>query len=138
MSSTALQIGGIVGANPLGAIGIGIGVLALIMLIYWTLNAIRDHDEADEVAEDVASNARGTVLAIFAVTITIGDQLLQLVADLVGTIDSPVVVGHVVGGLLGWFGIRGTISASQFVMLFGIVTVIALIWRASTTRGAGL
>jgi hypothetical protein len=138
-----MQLGGIsgaIGANPLGTIGVGIGLLGLGLLIYWTFMAIRMEsiDSADEVAEEVTASFGDFVIATAAVTITIGDQLIGLVADLVAMIDAPVVVGHVVGGVLGWLGVQGTLSPRLFAILFGAVTVIALLWRATTTRGRGL
>ena len=44
----------------------------------------------------------------------------------------------VIGGVLGWLGLQGTITPREFLLAFGAVTVVALIWRASITRGRGL
>jgi len=125
------------GLDPETVVG-GIGLLALILVLYWIVEAAGDGNDASEVADEVSSNARGLIIGIIAVAVTIGNQLLQLVADIAGMIDSPLAVGHVLGGILGWLGIRGDISMAQFVTFFAIVTAVALIWRANSTRGAGL
>jgi hypothetical protein len=137
---TPLQLGGLIGANPLGAVGVAFGLLGLGLLLFWTLQAVQSQavSGADEIAEEVSASFADFVIAIAAVTITIGDQLIGLVAELVGMIDAPVVVGHVVGGILGWLGVQGTIGTEMFLIAFGAVTVVALLWRATTTRGRGL
>lgn len=123
-------------------VGIGIGLLGVMLMIYWVLAARRDvmDDEAEieSVTEGVGERFGAFVLATISVLITIGDQLIALVADLAGMIDSPVVVGHMVGGALGWLGVQGTLGPEQFLIGFGIVTLIALVWRATTTRGRGI
>jgi len=128
----------ILGSVTLWGFGVVVGVLGVMVLAYWILDEWRDADDATEVVEGVGERSGSAIVVGTGVLLTIGDQLIQLVADLIGMIDAPVVVGHIVGGLLGWLGLQGTISQSQFVVFFGIVTVIALIWRASVTRGRGL
>jgi len=136
-----IQAGGLIGSNPLlGPLGILIGLLAVMMLVYWTLQAWRMQgvDSADEVAEEVSASFANFVVAGAAVLITIGDQVIGLFADLVGLIDAPVVVGHIVGGVLGWLGVQGSLTTMQFLIAFGAVTAVALVWRASSTPGRGL
>lgn len=128
----------ILGAVSMWGFGVVIGAIGVMVLVYWILDEWRDADDATEVVEGVGNRSGSAIVVSLGVLLTIGDQLIQLGADLIGLIDAPVVVGHIVGGLLGWLGLRGTISQSQFLVLFGVVTVIALIWRASTTRGRGL
>lgn len=128
----------ILGSVTLWGFGIIVGVLGVMILAYWILDEWRDANDATEVVEGVGERSGSAIVVGTGVLLTIGDQLIQLGADLVGMIDAPVVVGHIVGGLLGWLGLQGTISQSQFLVFFGIVTVIALIWRASVTRGRGL
>lgn len=128
----------ILGSVTLWGFGIIVGVLGVMILAYWILDEWRDANDATEVVEGVGERSGSAIVVGTGVLLTIGDQLIQLVADLVGMIDAPVVVGHIVGGLLGWLGLQGTISQRQFLVFFGIVTVIALIWRASVTRGRGL
>ena len=128
----------ILGSVTLWGFGVVVGVIGVMTLIYWALDEWRDADDATEVVEGVGERSGSAIVVMTGVVLTIGDQLIQLVADLIGMIDAPVVVGHIVGGLLGWLGLQSTISEGQFLAFFGIVTVIALIWRASVTRGRGL
>ncbi|OYR61158.1 hypothetical protein DJ71_24420 [Halorubrum sp. E3] len=128
----------ILGSVTMWGFGVFVGVIGVMALAYWVLDEWKDADDATEVVEGVGERSGSAIVVTSGVLLTIGDQLIQLVADLVGMIDAPVVVGHIVGGLLGWLGLQGTISQSQFLVFFGIVTVIALIWRASVTRGRGL
>lgn len=133
----------LIGANPLGSVGTVLGIMGAMMLVYWTLSAWRDARDAgtaspETVAEGVGERFSDFVIAIAAVTITIGDQLIAVAADLVGMVDSPMIVGHAVGGLLGWLGLEGLITPEQFLLGFAIVTVFALIWRATSTRGRGV
>jgi hypothetical protein len=128
----------ILGAVSLWGFGVVIGIIGVMALIYWIADEWRDADDATEVVEGVGERSGSAIVVVAGVALTIGDQLIQLVADLVGLIDAPVVVGHVVGGILGYLGLQGTISTSQFLVGFAIVTVVALVWRASMTRGRGL
>ncbi len=128
----------ILGSVSLMGFGVILGVLGVMILAYWVLDELDDADDATEVVENVGERSGSAIVVFTGVLLTIGDQLLALVADLVGIINAPVVVGHVIGGLLGYLGLQGTISQQQFVLYFGIVTVVALIWRASATRGRGL
>ena len=128
----------ILGTVTLWGFGVVVGVIGVMALIYWVLDEWRDADDINELVEGVGNRSGSAIVVTMGVVLTIGDQIIQLVADLVGMIDAPVVVGHIVGGLLGWLGLQGLITNGQFVALFGIVTVIALIWRASKTRGRGI
>lgn len=128
----------ILGAVSMWGFGVVVGVIGVMVLIYWALDEWRDADDATDVVEGVGERSGSAIVVTLGVLLTIGDQIIQLAADLLGVIDAPVVVGHVVGGLLGWLGLQGTISESQFLVFFAVVTVIALIWRASVTRGRGL
>jgi hypothetical protein len=122
----------------MGGFGVAIGIIGVMALIYWTVDEYRDANGATDVVEGVGERSGSAIVVVTGVLLTIGDQLIQLVADLIGLIDAPVVVGHLVGGLLGWLGLQGTISQREFLIFFGIVTVVALIWRASSTGGRGL
>lgn len=128
----------ILGAVSLWGLGVFVGVIGVMALIYWVIDEWRDADELEEVVEGVGERSGSALVVTAGVLLTIGDQLVQLFADLVGLIDAPVVVGHVIGGLLGWLGLQGAITPREFMLWFGVVTVIALIWRASITRGRGL
>jgi|GEM_PF-3817012 len=128
----------ILGSVGLWGFGVVIGAIGVMVLIYWVLDEWRDADDTTDVVDGVGERSGSAIIVSLGVLLTIGDQLIQLVADLLGMIDAPVVVGHIVGGFLGWLGLRGTISEGQFLVFFGIVTIIALIWRASVTRGRGL
>jgi hypothetical protein len=128
----------VLGTVALWGFGVVIGVIGVATLIYWTLDEWRDADDVTEVVEGVGERSGSAIVVIAGVLLTIGDQLIQLVADLVGMIDAPVIVGHIVGGFLGFLGLQGTITQRQFLLGFGIVTVVALIWRASVTRGRGI
>lgn len=126
------------GSVALWGFGTIIGLIGLGTLIYWIVDEANEADETTEIVEGVAERSGSALVAIAAVLLTIGDQLVQLTADLVGMIDAPVVVGHLIGGLLGWLGLQGTISTRQFLLWFGVVTIVALIWRASMSRGRGI
>ncbi|WP_049982040.1 hypothetical protein [Halorubrum sp. BV1] len=128
----------LLGTVTLWGFGVVVGVIGVMALIYWVLDEWRDADDINELVEGVGNRSGSAIVVTMGVLLTIGDQIIQLVADLVGMIDAPVVVGHVVGGILGWLGLQGLITNGQFLALFGIVTVIALIWRASKTRGRGI
>jgi hypothetical protein len=128
----------LLGSVALWGFGVVIGVIGVITLVYWILDEWSDADDATEVVEGVGERSGSALVVLTGVLLTIGDQLIQLVADLITMINAPVVVGHVVGGLLGWLGLQGTISQAEFLFWFAVVTVIALIWRASTTRGRGI
>ncbi|MFD1634627.1 hypothetical protein ACOZ4L_02715 [Haloplanus ruber] len=128
----------VLGAVSLWGLGVVVGVIGVATLLYWILDEWREANNATEVVERVGERSGSAVVVGSGVLLTIGDQLIQLVADLVGMIDAPVVVGHVVGGVLGWLGLQGTITTRQFVIGFVVVTVVALIWRASLTRGRGI
>lgn len=128
----------LLGTVTLWGFGVVVGVIGVMALIYWTLDEWRDANDINELVEGVGNRSGSAIVVTMGVLLTIGDQIIQLVADLVGMINAPVVVGHVVGGILGWLGLQGLISNGQFLALFGIVTVIALIWRASVTRGRGI
>lgn len=128
----------VLGAVSLWGLGVVIGVIGVVTLLYWILDEWRDANDATEVVEGVGERSGSAIVVMSGVLLTIGDQLIQLVADLIGMIDAPVVVGHVVGGILGWLGLQGTITTRQFVIGFVAVTIIALVWRASTTRGRGI
>jgi hypothetical protein len=128
----------VLGSVALWGFGVVFGLLGVATLIFWTLDEWRDADGIEEVVDGVADRSGSAIVVITGVLLTIGDQLIQLVTDLVMMIDAPVVVGHLVGGFLGWLGLQGTISTREFLIFFGIVTIIALIWRASTTRGRGI
>ena len=128
----------ILGAVSLWGLGVFVGVIGVMALIYWIIDEWRDADELEDVVEGVGQRSGSALVVTAGVLLTIGDQLVQLAADLVGLIDAPVVIGHVIGGMLGWLGLQGTITAREFMLAFGVVTVVALIWRASITRGRGL
>lgn len=129
---------GFLGTVALWGLGTIIGVIGVATLIYWIIDEWNDAEDATEVVEGVADRSGSAIVVIAGVLLTIGDQLVQLAADLVGMIDAPVVVGHLVGGLLGYLGLQGALSTRQFLLWFGVVTVIALIWRASKSRGRGI
>jgi hypothetical protein len=133
-----LQIGGLGISLTATTVAGTVGLVGLVLVVYWTIQAIDESNDASEVADEVSGNARGLIVAIVAVAVTVGNQLLQLGADIAGMIESPLAVGHFIGGVLGWLGISGRITLGEFVALFGIVTALALIWRANSTRGAGL
>lgn len=128
----------ILGAVSLWGLGVFVGVIGVMALAYWIIDEWRDADELEEVVEGVGERSGSALVVTAGVLLTIGDQLVQLAADLVGLIDAPVVIGHVIGGVLGWLGLQGTITPREFLLAFGVVTVVALIWRASITRGRGL
>lgn len=144
---TPLQLGGFVGMNPLGPFGIALGLLGVVLVIYWTIGAwseVREDEPdsrgegAETFADAFAMRFRGFVIAFTAITITIGNQLIQLFADLVGMVDNPIVVGHFAGGVLGYLGVTGSVGVARFVMLFGILTAVVLVWRAAVSRRIGL
>jgi len=128
----------IIGGVSLWGFGVIVGVIGVMTLIYWILDEWTDADDATEVVEGVGERSGSALVVTTGVILTIGDQLIQLAADLVGMINAPVVVGHVIGGVLGLLGLRGIVSERQFLIAFGVVTVVALIWRAATTRGRGI
>jgi len=128
----------VLGTVALWGFGVVIGVIGVATLIYWTLDEWRDADDVTDIVEGVGERSGSAIVVIAGVLLTIGDQLIQLVADLIGMIDAPVLVGHIAGGILGYLGLQGTLTTRQFLLGFGIVTVVALIWRASTTRGRGI
>ncbi|TKX78438.1 hypothetical protein EXE53_21185 [Halorubrum sp. SD626R] len=128
----------LLGTVTLWGFGVVVGVIGVMALIYWVLDEWRDANDINELVEGVGNRSGSAIVVTMGVLLTIGDQIIQLITDLVGMIDAPVVVGHVVGGILGWLGLQGLITNGQFLALFGIVTVIALIWRASKTSGRGI
>lgn len=143
INSIPLQIGGIgidqiAGAVSLWGFGALVGIIGVFTIAYWVLDELNDADGATEVVEGVGERSGSAIVVITGTILTIGDQIIQLGADLVGLIDAPVVVGHVVGGILGFLGLRGVLTTEEFILYFGIVTIIALIWRASATRGRGI
>lgn len=130
----------VIGSNPiLGPIGKAIGVIGIGLLVFWTLQAIRDdgNDDVEEYAEDVGASFSNFVVAIASVTITIGDQIIQLFADLIGLSD-PLLIGHIGAGVLGYLGVSGEVGVENYLFAFGVLTAGVLIWRAATTRGRGL
>ena len=130
----------VIGSNPLlGPVGKAIGILGIGLLVYWTIQAIRDdsNDDVEEYAEDVGASFSNFVVAVAAVVITIGDQLIQLGADLIGLGD-PLIIGHIGAGVLGYLGVNGNITVANYVFAFGLLTAAVLIWRAATSRGRGL
>lgn len=130
----------VIGSNPLlGPVGYAIGIIGIGLLVYWTIQAVRDdsNDDVDEYAEDVGASFSNFVVAIASVTITIGDQIIQLFADLIGLSD-PLLLGHIGAGLLGYLGANGEVGPENYVFAFGLLTAAVLIWRAATSRGRGL
>lgn len=128
----------LLGSVTLWGFGVVIGLIGVVTLIYWILDEWTDADDATEIVEGVGERSGSALVVIAGVLLTIGDQLIQLAADLVVMIDAPVVVGHLVGGVLGYLGLQGTLTTRQFLLGFGIVTIVALVWRASKTRGRGI
>jgi len=128
----------LLGTVTMWGFGVAVGVIGVMTLIYWTLDEWRDANDINELVEGVGSRSGSAIVVTMGVVLTIGDQIIQLITDLGAMIDAPVVVGHIVGGILGWLGLQGLITNGQFLALFGVVTVIALIWRASKTRGRGI
>lgn len=143
IDSIPLQLGGIsidsfAGVVSLWGFGAIVGILGVFTILYWIIDELDEANGAGEVVEGVGERSGSAIVVITGTVLTIGDQLIQLGADLVGLIDAPVVVGHVIGGILGYLGLQGTISTEEFLLYFGIVTVVALIWRASASRGRGI
>lgn len=126
------------GSVSMWGFGAAIGVIGILTLAYWIVDEWRDANSPTQVAERVGERSGSAIVVIVGVLLTIGDQLIQLAADLLGLVDAPVVVAHVIGGMLGYLGLQGVISTSEFILYFGVVTVVGLIWRASTTRGRGI
>ena len=133
-----MNIPDILGAVTMFGVGTVIGVIGVVVLLYWILDEAADANNSTDVIEGIGERSGSAIVVMIGVLLTIGDQLVQIVADLIGIIDAPVVVGHVIGGLLAWLGLQGQITEREFLIFFGIVTVVALIWRASLTRGRGI
>lgn len=132
------NVSGLLGAVSLWGFGVAIGVIGILTLLYWIIDEYREANNATDVVEGVGERSGSAIVVITGVVLTIGDQIVQLVADLIGMVDAPVVVGHVVGGLLGWLGLQGQISTDEFLLYFAFVTAVALVWRAVQTRGRGI
>ena len=122
----------VLGAVSLWGLGVIFGVVGIMVLIYWALDEYRDADGIEETIEGVASRSGSAIVVTASVLLTIGDQLVQVFAELAGMVDAPVVVGHVVGGLLGLAGLQGLISTTEFLAAFAIVTVVAVTWRVTS------
>jgi len=120
------------GAVSLWGLGVVFGVVGIMVLIYWTIDEYRDADGIEDAAEGLASRSGSAIVVGASVLLTVGDQLVQLLAELAGLVDAPVIVGHVVGGLLGLAGLQGLISTTEFLFAFAIVTVVAVTWRVTS------
>ncbi|WP_181693286.1 hypothetical protein [Natronomonas sp. LN261] len=132
-----VSVGGLLGAVSLWGFGVIIGVIGLLTLVYWSVDEYREADDANEAVENIADRSGSALVVITGVILTIGDQLAQIGADIAGLIDSPVIVGHLLGGVLGWLGLQGTISQRDFLIFFAIVTLVAVVWRSSQSSGRG-
>ncbi len=127
-----------------------IGLLAVGSLAYWWFDEREDSDSAAETIERVGSRAEtvtggivggfGSLLVVFAsIGLTIGGQLAEtgmMLNELLGGI--PVIVGHMLFGLLTFAGLSGAIplSVQQLGFAFVFITTIAVIARYSNAEAA--
>jgi hypothetical protein len=126
----------ILGSVSLWGFGVFFGIVGIALLLYWTLDEYRDADDLPETVEGVADRSGSAIVVGASVLLTIGDQLAQVLGQLAGLVDAPVVVGHVVGGILGFAGLQGVLTTTEFVVGFVIVTVVAIAWRVSSDEVA--
>ncbi len=115
-----------------------IGLAALGTLAYWYFDERQQTETAAETVENVGSRAEtvtggfvgaiGSLLVVVAsIAVTIGTELMSSagqLGDLLG--NAPLLVGHVLAGVLGYLGISGLLSVQQWGFAFILVTIVAL------------
>jgi hypothetical protein len=131
---------------------IGIGLFALALVLYWTFDERSDTSSAGETIERVGERAEvvtngflgavGSLLVVVAsIGLAIGTQLLELgvaLNDLLGHV--PILVGHLLFGLIAFAGLEGVIPVSQMQLgwIFLLITVVALIAKYGEDAGEAL
>lgn len=119
-----------------------IGLLGLGVLTFWAADAYEEEqslsgfvDEFGENAEEGLTESVGAVGTLVVVgtsiAVSLGNEMLMLASQLSGLIgDVPVVVGHVLFGILVFLNV-GTfgLNQSQLGLAFIVITIVALLLR---------
>jgi hypothetical protein len=122
---------------------IAVGLLAVGLLVYWTLDERRMTSSAGETIERVGARAESVtggvvgafgslVVVLISIAMTVGMEVASTGGDIVPLVTSaPVVVGHTLFGLLTFLGLTGTVPLTTVELgwLFLIITAIALALR---------
>lgn len=126
-----------------------IGLLAVGLLVYWLLDEREDANDASDLIEGVGGRAESAtggvvgafgslVIVITSILLTVGRELLATTGDLGMLVEGvPVVIGHLLIGVLAWAGLTGAIQmdASTFGWVFILITVVALGIRYDVVGG---
>lgn len=118
-----------------------VAVAAIALVGYWFVDEYLDADEPEDAVrgtgrraasatESAARGSRVAVVGLAGLGATVGFEMLQLAAELNAILGgAPVILGHLVAGVLGFLGVKGLLTIQQYGFLFITVTVIALVLR---------
>lgn len=126
-----------------------IGLLAVGLLVYWLLDEREDASDVSDLIEGVGGRAESAtggvvgafgslVIVITSIMLTVGRELLATTGDLGMLVEGvPVVIGHILVGVLAWAGFTGAIQmdASTFGWAFILITIVALGIRYDVVGG---
>ena len=87
---------------------------------------------AREAVESGSALTRVGLLGGAGLLATLGMEAMALLAGLNEILGgAPVIIGHVIAGILGYLGVQGVLTVEQWGMAFISVTVIALFLRVT-------
>lgn len=96
-------------------------------------------ERAEKVTQSAARGSRLAVVGLAGLGMTVAMEMLQFAADLNAILGgAPVLVGHLLFGVLTFAGLSGAIplTVQQLGFAFTFVTVIALILRYGSGGGS--
>lgn len=128
---------------------LSLGIVLATLFVWWFVDEYRDADDREEAIRGTGRRARGgvesllrysrfSILGLAGLGATLSMEMLQLAAELNQVLGgAPVIVGHLLFGVLTFAGMAGAVplTVQQLGFAFTFITVIALILRFSEAGG---